>query len=145
MRVPVDPAIARNVACQHKNSISICIEPCKTTVSSIQWSGGSLLNPKSEKNIPIGIGGKRRVDEDRVIESVAATGVCDISDQISIEALLHGSGGQIGIRIINVVRGAPGARIVKPRARDGRREDWLIRRDPTICWQDIISSQCVFQ
>src|SRR5436190_20909430 len=117
MRVPVDPAIARSVACQHKNSISLCIEPRKTAVGSIQWSGGSLLNPKTEKNIPGRIGGKRRIDEDRVIESIATAGVCDISDEISIEALLHGNAGQIGIWIINIVHGAPSAGIVEPSAR----------------------------
>src|SRR5207244_2356593 len=122
-----DPAIAGGRSCQHKTGASIRGETCKAAVSSVQGIGRGALNAKSEKNIPIGIGGKRRIDEDRVIESVAAAGVCVISDQISIEALLHGSAGQIGVRIINVVHSAPSASVVKPGPRGGGRKDWLIR------------------
>src|SRR5882724_7069424 len=103
MRVPVNPAITAGRPCQHKNGSSVRSEAGKAAVSRIQWSGGGLLNAKSEINDAIGIGGKRRVDEDGIVESVAAAGVCAIRSEVSVEARLHRGAGRIRVGIINVV------------------------------------------
>src|SRR5882724_9708089 len=145
MGIPVNPAIAAGRPCQHKNGGSIGSEAYKAAVGSVQRSGRGLLNAKSEINGTISIGGKRRVDEDSVVESVATAGVCAICGEVSVEALLNGSVRGIRVGIINVVHSAAGAGIVEPCARGGRRKNRLIRRDPVKCRQYVVSGQRVFQ